>query len=35
VDSATCQSVTHFIIDCLFSLWHDPSVLIQDMVERD
>ena len=35
MDSATCRSVTDIIVDCLFSLWHDPCFLMQDMVKRD
>jgi hypothetical protein len=34
VGSVTCQSVTD-IVDCLFSLWHETSVFVQDMEERD
>ena len=27
--------VMESIVDCLSSMWHDPSVFVQDMVERD
>jgi hypothetical protein len=35
VESATCLSVVDIIVNCLFSIWHNPSVFVQDVVERD
>jgi len=35
VGSATCWSICHGEYCRLSSMWHDPSVFMQDMVETD
>lgn len=30
-----CLSVMDITANCLFSTWHNPSVFVQDVVERD
>jgi hypothetical protein len=30
-----CLPVMDIIVNCLFRMWHNPSVFVQDVVERD
>jgi hypothetical protein len=30
-----CLSIVDIIVNCLFSMWHNPSVFVQYVVERD
>jgi len=30
-----CLSIVDIIVNCLFSMWHNPSVSVQYVVERD